>query len=45
VTYARAFGGVEADEALMTGVDRLGFKLRVHARRRRHSVRIAFPRK
>src|SRR5437762_3355741 len=44
VTYARAFGGVEADEALMTGVDRLGFKLRVTHGGRRHSVRIAFPR-
>jgi len=43
VTYARAFGGVEADEATMTGVDRLGFKLRVTHAGRRHSVRIAFP--
>jgi putative heme iron utilization protein len=44
VAYARAFGGVEADEAVMVGVDRLGFKLRVTEGERRHSVRIAFPR-
>jgi putative heme iron utilization protein len=44
VAYARAFGGVEADEAVMTSVDRLGFKLRVTHGGRRHSVRIAFPR-
>ncbi len=44
VSYARVFGGVEADEAQMTGVDRLGFKLRVTHGGRRHSVRIAFPR-
>jgi hypothetical protein len=35
---------VEADEAVMVGVDRLGFKLRVTEGERRHSVRIAFPR-
>jgi putative heme iron utilization protein len=44
VAYARAFGGVEADEAVMTSVDRLGFKLRVTKGDRRHAVRIAFPR-
>jgi heme iron utilization protein len=44
VTYARAYAGVEADEAVMVGVDRLGFKLRVTGGGRRHSVRIAFPR-
>jgi putative heme iron utilization protein len=44
VTYARAFAGVQADEAVMVGVDRLGFKLRVTEGERRHSVRIAFPR-
>ena len=44
VTYARSFGGVDADEATMVGVDRLGFKLRVTHGDRRHSVRIAFPR-
>ena len=44
VAYARAFAGVEADEATMVDVDRLGFKLRVTHGDRRHSVRIAFPR-
>jgi hypothetical protein len=44
VTYARAYAGVEADEAVMIAVDRLGFKLRVTGAGRRHSVRIAFPR-
>ena len=44
VAYARAFAGVEADEATMVGVDRLGFKLQVTHGGRRHSVRIAFPR-
>jgi putative heme iron utilization protein len=44
LAYARAFAGVEADEATMVDVDRLGFKLRVTRGDRRHSVRIAFPR-
>ena len=44
VTYARAFAGEAADEARMTGVDRLGFKLRLRGNERMHSVRIAFPR-
>ena len=44
IAYARAFAGVEADEATMVGVDRLGFKLRVTHGDRRNSVRIAFPR-
>jgi putative heme iron utilization protein len=44
ITYARVYGGVEASEAVMVGVDRLGFKLRVTGGGRRHAVRIAFPR-
>jgi hypothetical protein len=44
VAYARAFAGVDASEATMIGVDRLGFKLRVTGGGRRHAVRIAFPR-
>ena len=44
VTYARAYAGVEADEAVMTSVDRLGFRLRITHDGRRHGVRIAFPR-
>lgn len=43
LAYARHFAGVEADEATMTAVDRLGFKLRVQRGERRWSVRIAFP--
>jgi putative heme iron utilization protein len=42
--YARVFAGVEAEEATMAAVDRLGFKLRVRQGSRRWSVRIAFPR-
>ena len=44
VAYARAFAGEPADEATMTAVDRLGFRLRVRAGDRLHGVRIAFPR-
>jgi hypothetical protein len=44
VAYARVFAGVDASEATMIGVDRLGFKLRVTGGGRRHAVRIAFPR-
>ena len=44
LTFARVLGQVEADEASMVGVDRLGFKLRVRSRDRLQSVRIAFPR-
>lgn len=44
LTYARVLGGVDADEATMVAVDRLGFKLRLRSGERRHSARIAFPR-
>ncbi len=44
IAYARAFAGEPADEATMTGVDRLGFRLRLRAGERLHGVRIAFPR-
>ena len=44
IAYARHFAGVEADEATMAAVDRLGFKLRLRHGQRRWSVRIAFPR-
>jgi putative heme iron utilization protein len=44
ITYARAYAGAEADEAVMTSVDRLGFRLRITHGGRRHGVRIAFPR-
>ncbi|MBI4637105.1 MAG: DUF2470 domain-containing protein [Candidatus Rokubacteria bacterium] len=44
LAYARCFAGVEAEEATMAAVDRLGFKLRLRQGRRRWSVRIPFPR-
>ena len=44
LAYARAFAGEPADEATMTAVDRLGFRLRLRAGDRLHGVRIAFPR-
>jgi hypothetical protein len=44
VAYARAFAGEAADEATMTAVDRLGFRLRLRSGDRLHGVRIAFPR-
>jgi putative heme iron utilization protein len=44
VAYARFFARAEADEATMTAVDRLGFKLHLRRGDRRWSTRIAFPR-
>ena len=44
VLLAREFGGVEADEARMTSVDRLGFHVRVVTADRTRGARIAFPR-
>ncbi len=44
VTYARFYAGEDADEARMTAVDRLGFKLHLRKNDRRWSTRIAFPR-
>ena len=43
IEYARHFAGEVADEATMTAVDRLGFKLRLRQGERLSSVRIAFP--
>jgi putative heme iron utilization protein len=40
----RAFGGVDADEAAMTVVDRLGFHVRTRKGDRVQGVRIPFPR-
>jgi len=39
---AKVFGGVEADQATMTSVDRLGFHVRLTTPERVRSVRIAF---
>ena len=44
IAYARHFAGEAADEATMTAVDRLGFRLRLRSGERLHGVRIAFPR-
>lgn len=39
---AKAFGNVEADDAKMTSVDRLGFQARLKSGDRIHSIRIPF---
>ena len=44
VLLARGFAGVEAEEATMTSVDRLGFHLRMKTAVRVHAVRIPFTR-
>jgi putative heme iron utilization protein len=44
VTYAKFYGGEDADAATMASVDRLGFTLRFRHGQRRGSVRVAFPR-
>ncbi len=44
VLLARVFGGVEADQAQMTAVDRLGFHVRARAGDRTRGARIAFVR-
>lgn len=44
LTYARFYAGEPAEEAAMTGVDRLGFKLRLRNGERLWSARIPFPR-
>jgi len=44
VILARNFAGVEAEEARMTSVDRLGFHLRLKVGVRMHAARIAFTR-
>ena len=44
VLYCRVFGDVEADEATMTAVDRLGFRVRARVGEQVHGLRINFPR-
>ncbi len=44
VTFARVLAGMEADEASMVAVDRLGFKLRIKSGPRLSGARIPFPR-
>jgi putative heme iron utilization protein len=42
--YCRAYADLEAEEAVMTAVDRLGFRLRVRTGARVQGVRLAFTR-
>ena len=42
--YCRVFAGVEADEATMTAVDHLGFRVRARTGERLQGLRINFPR-
>ncbi|MEW6270453.1 MAG: DUF2470 domain-containing protein [Thermodesulfobacteriota bacterium] len=42
--YARVFAGVDASEATMTSVDRMGFRVRVRDGERLRGLRINFPR-
>jgi len=42
--YCRVFAGVDADEATMTSVDRMGFRVRARSGERLQGLRINFPR-
>ncbi|MGD0909318.1 MAG: DUF2470 domain-containing protein [Candidatus Acidiferrales bacterium] len=42
IDLARAFAGIEADEAMMTAVDRLGFQVRLKTSNGMRGARIAF---
>ncbi len=44
VLYCRAFADVTADQATMTGIDRMGFRVRARTGDRLQGVRINFPR-
>jgi len=44
LTFSRVLANAEADQAIMTSVDRLGFKLRITSGPRMHGARIPFPR-
>lgn len=44
LAYVRAQSGQPADEASMTSIDRLGFRVRLRTGERVHGLRIAFPR-
>jgi heme iron utilization protein len=43
ILLARVLGGAEAQEAVMTAVDRLGFHVRLKTEDRVQSIRLAFP--
>jgi hypothetical protein len=44
VLYSRAFAGLDAEQATMTGIDRMGFRVRARAGDRLQGLRINFPR-
>jgi len=44
VLYCKVFAGVDADEATMTSVDRMGFRVRARSGERLQGLRINFPR-
>jgi len=44
VLYSKVFGGVAADAATMTGIDRMGFRVRARCGDRLQGLRINFPR-
>ncbi len=44
VAYCRAFAGIAADAATMTGIDRMGIRVRAQVGDRLQGVRINFPR-
>lgn len=44
ILLARVYGGIEAEDAAMTAVDRLGFHVRLNTRDRVRGTRIAFSR-
>ena len=44
VVYCRHYAGLAAESATMTGVDRLGFRVRARCSDGLHGVRINFPR-
>ncbi len=43
VTYCRHYGGIAADSATMTAVDRMGFRVRARSGDALHGLRINFP--
>jgi putative heme iron utilization protein len=43
VLYCRAFAGLEADAATMTGIDRLGFRVRAKVGEGLRGLRLGFP--
>jgi putative heme iron utilization protein len=44
VLYSKVLGGIDAEAATMTGIDRLGFRVRVRSGDRLQGLRLNFPR-